>query len=258
MNVNTDAATYWQDRATRFGHVGRGLPAVCSYGMPRLYNETIHACQSHALAVWLRRCRDLDVLDVGCGVGRWSLTLASQGNRVLGVDISSRMVELAKTRNDERGLNCEFQVGDAVSFDAARRFDLVLGVTVLQHVVDGADLRDAVFNMARHVRQSGTLILLEVAPTHATDRCDSPIFRTRTFASYAQLLSEAGLNVVEVTGVDIMPLRPLLLPATRILPSWMGRALVTAAALLSLPIDLVASRHFPNACWHKVMVARRS
>lgn len=256
--MRADAAAYWEARAAQYGHVARGLPAICSYGMPRLYNEAIHACQSRALARHLRTIRDKDVLDIGCGVGRWSLGLAKQGNRVVGVDISPRMVQLATERGAELGLECEFRTADVVSLDLGRQFDFILGVTVLQHVVEESDLRLAVRNIAAHLRNSGTLVLLEVAPTGATNRCESGTFRSRELDSYAEHLSSAGLKLIGVTGVDVAPLRPLLLPATKALPLWLGRGLVTASTLLSLPIDLLASRHFPNACWHKVLVAERA
>lgn len=256
--MTPNAAAYWEARAVRFGHLGHGLPAVCSYGMPQLYNETIHACQRQALRPWLRSCRDMDVLDVGCGVGRWSLRLAERHNRVLGLDLSPRMVELAQARARERDLDCEFAVGDVVSVKLARRFDLILVVTVLQHLTEDADLRMAVHNLSRLLKPSGSLVLLEAAPNRHTSRCDSPMFRTRTLATYTALLRDSNFASIDVIGVDMAPLRPMLLAANRILPTSVFRGLVTASALLSLPIDLAASRYFPQACWHKVIVAKRS
>ena len=45
------AETYWEQRAQRFAHRGDGLAAVCSYGMPALYNRTIQLSQRRADAV---------------------------------------------------------------------------------------------------------------------------------------------------------------------------------------------------------------
>lgn len=252
---DSDAAVYWQDRATKFAHVARGLPAVCAYGMPRLYNEAIHACQSRALVPWLDTCTALDVLDVGCGVGRWSLRLAKRGNRVVGVDISRRMVEVAKDRGEALGLDCEFLVRDVVSLDLGKRFDFILGVTVLQHVVEERNLAAAAANLSRHLDRNGRLVLLEVAPSRMTSLCDSATFRARTSTFYANVLAEAGLRVTSVAGVDVAVLRPYLLPAAKRLPAGLARALLAASTALSLPFDLLASRYFPNACWHKVIVA---
>lgn len=51
------------------------------------------------------------VLDLGCGTGRISAQLASEANRVLGVDIARGMIELARYRYPLA--NTEFAVADA-------------------------------------------------------------------------------------------------------------------------------------------------
>ena len=66
------SAAYWEGRARQFAHRDGGLPAVCSYGMPAFYNQYIHITQRRALEPWLRQTAGATVLDVGCGVGRWS------------------------------------------------------------------------------------------------------------------------------------------------------------------------------------------
>ena len=69
-------ARYWEERARRFGGTGAGLAAVCSYGMPWFYNRYIDLTQWLALSPWLDVAVGTSVLDVGCGVGRWSRRLA--------------------------------------------------------------------------------------------------------------------------------------------------------------------------------------
>ena len=68
--------------ARLFAGEGQGLAAVCSYGMPELYNRIIDWCQWLALRRWLRVSPGSSVLDVGCGVGRWSRRLAARGAHV--------------------------------------------------------------------------------------------------------------------------------------------------------------------------------
>src|SRR5262245_35617568 len=85
------ARTYWEERARRFARVEDGLPAVCSFSMPLFYNAYIQATQRRALAPFLRVTRADRVLDVGCGVGRWSLQMAAAGADVTGIDLSRSM-----------------------------------------------------------------------------------------------------------------------------------------------------------------------
>src|SRR5215831_3684824 len=89
---------YWEERAQRFAAEGAGLAAVCAYGMPEFYNRAIQLEQQLALRPWLRVAPGTRVLDVGCGVGRWSRLLAARGAVVTGVDLSPTMIDQARRR----------------------------------------------------------------------------------------------------------------------------------------------------------------
>src|SRR5271168_4566821 len=119
---------YWEDRAQRFAGERDGLAAVCAYGMPEFYNRAIDWEQRLALGPWIR-VKDGDrVLDVGCGVGRWSRLLAARGARVLGVDLSPTMIAQARCRAAKEGVasRCRFAVEDLARLDLVERFDMVL------------------------------------------------------------------------------------------------------------------------------------
>src|SRR5580704_9264608 len=105
---------YWEDRAQRFAGERDGLAAVCAYGMPEFYNRAIHLEQHLALAPWLKVRAGTRVLDVGCGVGRWSRLLAARGAEVTGIDLSPTMIAQAQRRATAEGVGdrCRFLVQD--------------------------------------------------------------------------------------------------------------------------------------------------
>jgi 2-polyprenyl-3-methyl-5-hydroxy-6-metoxy-1,4-benzoquinol methylase len=252
----SEFAEYWERRAQRFATEREGLAAVCSYGMPEFYNRSIQFCQRLALQRWLRVAPATTALDVGCGVGRWSRMLAAQGAYVAGVDLSPTMVADAQRRAEDEGVaaNCRFVVGDIAQFDLRERYSLVVGVTVLQHVLDDAALRQAVRNLARHLAPGGRMVLLEAAPTRRVKRCDTAIFTARGMDAYLEAFAAAGLKLEAITGVDPAPFKTWFLPYFKRLPRPLALAGLAAVTALAMPIDALLGRVLARASWHKVFV----
>lgn len=253
-------ALYWEERARRYAGSGDGLQAVCSYGMPAFYNVAIDMTQRLALDPWLAVPPRTGVLDVACGVGRWSRLLARRGARVTGVDLAPTMVEEARRRAERDGVasNCRFLQADLAELDLGARFPLVLGVTVLQHIMDPTRFQAAVERLARHLAPGGRAVLLEAAPSHPTARWDSVTFTARTEADYRGAFERAGLRCVRVTGVDPMPLKIRFLPRYRSLPRPAAIGGLAALTALTLPIELLLGRSWVSSSWHKVFVLERA
>lgn len=256
--VQYSPATYWEQRARRFAAEGGGLAAVCSYGMPAFYNRAIHREQCRALAPWLAVPPGARVLDVGCGVGRWSCRLAARGALVTGVDLSPTMIAQARRRAQEAGVaaRCRFRVADLAALDLSQHFDLVLGVTVLQHILDPRALAAAMRAMGAHLAPRGRMVLLEAAPVTLQARCDSSVFRARSRAHYLELARRCGLELESLGGVDPAPFRVQILPYLRRLPhvlAWSALALTTAA---SVPVNALLARRAVARSWHAVFVFR--
>jgi len=251
-------AAYWEDRAQRFARHGEGLAAVCSYGMPRFYNQLIDYVQRRALYPWLQLGTDTRVLDVGCGVGRWSRLLAARGARVTGVDLSPTMISEARRRALAEGVagRCRFLVQDSTALDVGETFDLVLSVTVLQHILDPQALRAALQRIVRHLAPGGRLVLLEAAPARRAEHCDSAVFRARPRAAYLQLFRECGLELQALSGVDPAPFKTWLLPYLPRLPRALALGALALATALSAPIDALFGRHAVQRSWHVVFVLK--
>jgi 2-polyprenyl-3-methyl-5-hydroxy-6-metoxy-1,4-benzoquinol methylase len=251
---------YWEDRARRFAAEGDGLAAVCSYGMPEFYNKLIHFCQRLALEPWFGAGPGTRVLDVGCGVGRWSRLLAARGAQVTGIDLSPTMIAQARRRAARAGViaRCRFMTQDLAALETGEQFDLVLGVTVLQHILDPDALRSAVQRMTSHLAEGGRMVLLEAAPTQLAKHCDSTVFRARRRSEYLQLFTECGLQVRAITGVDPAPFKTRLLPYLPRFPRRLSVAAVAIATALSVPIDALFGRRAVDRSWHAVFVLERA
>jgi SAM-dependent methyltransferase len=247
---------YWERRARHFAATGDRPVAPCAYSMPALYNREIHACQRRALEPWLRVAPGAPVLDVGCGIGSWSCELAARGARVTGIDGSPAMVAQARERAAARGVaqRSRFLVRDVIGLNLRETFDLILGVTVLQHILEPLALRAAILHLLEHLAEGGTLVLLEAAPRRAVLTCNRQIFRARPRSLYLRLFAECGLRVRATTGGDPSPFKVWLLSYLPRLPGW-ARPAVTA---LAIPIDMLFGRRAVEHSWHVVFVLERA
>ncbi len=67
-----------------------------------------------------------EVLDLGCGDGRHSLELTRRGFRVTGLDLSEELLERARRRTADEGLDITFIQGDMRDPPAAHAYDLLV------------------------------------------------------------------------------------------------------------------------------------
>lgn len=74
------------------------------------------------------------VLDVGCGGGILSESLAQRGARVVGVDPSPASLREASDHARATGLEIDYRVGFAEEMEFREEFDMVFAVDVLEHV----------------------------------------------------------------------------------------------------------------------------
>jgi ubiquinone/menaquinone biosynthesis C-methylase UbiE len=224
--------------------------------MPAYYNRSIDLAQWLALRPFIREAGGRSVLDVGCGIGRWSYRFARRGARVVGIDPSREMVAQARRRSLVETLEPRprFLVGDVVQLPIQAAFDRIVVVTVLQHIVDDAAVACALENLRRLLSRDGRLLLLEVAPSAPTERCAGTWFLPRSFGRYRQLCQESGLKVVAVRGVDPAAPRQWLLPHYRAWPRALAETALFSATALTAPLDAVLGRSLPGLSWHKLMV----
>jgi 2-polyprenyl-6-hydroxyphenyl methylase/3-demethylubiquinone-9 3-methyltransferase len=79
----------------------------------------------------------LRILDIGCGGGILSEPLARLGGRVIGADPSETNIEVARHHAGQAGVMVDYRATTAEALaDQGERFDVVLAMEVVEHVVD--------------------------------------------------------------------------------------------------------------------------
>lgn len=101
------------------------------------YNRTLENTKKYLTA------SDI-VLDYGCATGQVAIDISDKVKEIHGIDISSKMIDLARKKSSERGIkNVDF--AQALIFDEQLRkesFDMVLALNILHFFEDpGAVIR---------------------------------------------------------------------------------------------------------------------
>jgi len=101
----------------------------------------------------------LKILDVGCGTGEISLLLAEMGHQITGIDLSDKMLSIARSKAKASQLSAQFVKGDAESlkFDD-ESFDTVINRHLLW-TLPHPDL--ALLEWKRILRNEGQVVLID-------------------------------------------------------------------------------------------------
>jgi SAM-dependent methyltransferase len=210
----------------------------------RYLNPPIDSCYplEYAYAV-LGDVRNRTILDFGCGSGENSLLLARRGARVIGVDISTDLLELAERRLQvNHGGEAQFVTGSAHDLPLKdESVDGVLGIAILHHL----DLESSAREIYRVLKPGGLAVFKEpvrdsglvrfvrgLIPYTAPDV--SPFERPlrtselRGFAKGFTIAAWRAFCLPFVSLVDVTRLNSLTGPAYRL-----DGALLASAPLLS-------------------------
>jgi ubiquinone/menaquinone biosynthesis C-methylase UbiE len=108
---------------------------------------TVRRYQSRTQALVLDRLSirpGMRVLDLGCGTGTAALEIASRLNgtgKVVGIDVSSKMLEQAQNKLSESGHSTvEFVLSSAHDLDYEATFDVVYSTNAYHHFADKTDI----------------------------------------------------------------------------------------------------------------------
>ena len=160
------------------------------------------------------------VIDVGCGGGILSESMAQRGAEVTGIDMGAAPLKVAKLHGLESGVSVAYQqtTAEDMAAEHPEAFDVVTCMEMLEHVPDPASVIQACATM---VKPGGTVFfstlnrnpksylfailgaeqLLKLVPqgTHDFKKFIRP-------SELAHWIREAGLKVTDITGMTYNPL----------------------------------------------------
>jgi 2-polyprenyl-3-methyl-5-hydroxy-6-metoxy-1,4-benzoquinol methylase len=125
---------------------------------------------------FLGNVRGKEVLDFGCGTGRYSIPLAKKGAKVTAVDFTKGMLEIASKKAKKEKLSIDFKQEDITGYKPNKKFDLIISMLVLDHIKDLKKSIDVISNAGK----IGTKVIISnVHPDILRKNWDSESGRTR-------------------------------------------------------------------------------
>lgn len=111
------------------------------------------------------------ILDLASGTGFYSREFKRRGaGDVLGIDISSEMVAVAQALEEGAPLGVRYEVGDVAELrDLGRRYDIVLGVQLLNYAQDIAAFERMARNIHRSLKPGAEFFALNQKPDFRFD-----------------------------------------------------------------------------------------
>lgn len=107
------------------------------------------------------------VLDLACGEGFHTRLLKQHGaSRVVGVDISAGMIDLARKEEAQRPLGIEYHEQDAKGLDLHEQFDLVFAAYLLNYASTREELLQMCQAIARHLKPGCRFVSVNSNPDY--------------------------------------------------------------------------------------------
>jgi SAM-dependent methyltransferase len=128
-----------------------------------------------------------ELLDAGCGTGRYTLELARRGYVARGIDMSPELIDVAKRSAADPMSSSLFAIGDILALPAAR-YDAILCRGVLNDFLEDDERDRALVSLSQALRPDGVLILdVRDWETSAVRKRNEPLFTKRVETERGQL-----------------------------------------------------------------------
>jgi 2-polyprenyl-6-hydroxyphenyl methylase/3-demethylubiquinone-9 3-methyltransferase len=161
-----------------------------------------------------------EVIDVGCGGGILSESLAARGARVTGIDVASKALSVARLHLVESGLQVDYRESSAEAFAEhhAARFEVLTCMELLEHVPEPSSVIAACASLLRPGgeaffstlnRTPVAFALAIVGAEHLARLLPRGTHQYARFIRPSELLAwlrAAGLQPFEVRGLQYNPL----------------------------------------------------
>jgi len=101
-----------------------------------------------------------EILELGCGTGRVAMTLAQEGFRITGLDLSQQMLDIFNKKLEEETVCVDIIHGNMADFSIGRKFALITApFRAFQAVIAQNDIKNVLSCVREHLTDNGLFIV---------------------------------------------------------------------------------------------------
>jgi ubiquinone/menaquinone biosynthesis C-methylase UbiE len=185
----------------RFTHFTDALIPVYNWGFRVFGGRGHEAFRQHVLELATLEGGEC-LLDIGCGTGMMALRIAARypSCTVHGIDISPKMIAVARREAETQDLAVDFRVGSITHLPYPDAFFDVVITNIMYHHLDLAEKQQAVAEIARVLKPGGRYVSAEFGP-RARNALQRHLAKGE-YTLYPSHLTEVGLAIThEELGV---------------------------------------------------------
>jgi len=134
------------------------------------------------------------ILEIGCGTGRFTLEIAKKCSKIIGVDFSAKMLEVArkKSKNFKNVRYRQADVRDGLKFFETESFDKIVCPLIINHIPDITVFFEEIFRL---MNKGGVMVFDDVNPDSRSEI--RPVYRDLLYE-----MSQNGKKIFYIHSID--------------------------------------------------------
>lgn len=183
------------------------MNALTEYSSPLIY-ESEYGGYTDDFDIFCGTVQSGEALDIACGTGRIALRLAEIGLKCTGIDTSDPMLNLAKEKAHNHGVDITYLNVDMRNFNLNKKFDLIIMAgNSFQALLTEEDQFGCLSSIASHMHDK-SLFIMNTRNTTDDEMCDVKQFEywhdfvddnNRPVKVYGMQVFDPKTNIVKYT-----------------------------------------------------------
>jgi SAM-dependent methyltransferase len=100
-----------------------------------------------------------NILSLGCGTASHDIVLAKSGFKIMGIDMSDKMIKIAKEKASAEKADIKFKVADITDFKVSEKFDFSMAMfNIIGYMIENESMEKMLKNVSKYLKKGGLFV----------------------------------------------------------------------------------------------------